>query len=182
MRLEIHKRVLQAVCQVMVLTCCATTQNANVRSEAGSRLQACVNVDRRSLVRERGCIAESDDFCRSRGLEKGCGVDDAWGRIPSPKEIYRCTSFCITFGRFKTCYFDLKTKCELYEWDCQDTSSVACKPVMVNLGPFEPRPIPPDREWPNNAYQKPPPDWGEYPLEQPKKADRDLKYNEYPTP
>lgn len=44
-----------------------------------------------------------------------------------------------------------------------DRDTCVCAPRVISLGAFDPRPA--AWEWPSNAYQSPPPDFGAYPTE-----------------
>jgi hypothetical protein len=48
-------------------------------------------------------------------------------------------------------------------WFTRRGRRCTCEPDELRLGAWDPRPAP--DEWPSNAYQSPPPDFGAYPLE-----------------
>jgi hypothetical protein len=57
---------------------CCTTQNAQIRTRAASRLSSCLRFNQGSSALHNACIYQSREFCRQSGLERDCGEDDLW--------------------------------------------------------------------------------------------------------
>ena len=80
----------------------------------------------------------------------------AMHQMPQPKR-------CVTSCRGDTCFY-------VEDWECEDSTceqlpeGSRCKPVMVNLGPWDPAPAP--KDWPETINDPSPPAWGQYPTEQ----------------
>lgn len=57
--------------------------------------------------------------------------------------LLHCADICFD-GRdgpgVKTCYYTEKPVCERREFVCKDSEVIACRPAVVNLGSWEPRP------------------------------------------
>ncbi len=65
----------------------------------------------------------------------------------------KCADLCLT-GRdgpeAKTCFYTERPVCERREFVCKDNETTVCRPVVVNLGTWEPRPSP--SEWEKITY------------------------------
>lgn len=53
-------------------------ERAGVRRQAGSSLHACLRSPPYRPFNEKSCVAESKTYCRSRGLEETCGIENLW--------------------------------------------------------------------------------------------------------
>jgi hypothetical protein len=54
-------------------SCPRLSPAASARIEAGYRLKACLKSQSKAV-----CLAASNVYCRSQGLEDNCGVDELW--------------------------------------------------------------------------------------------------------
>jgi hypothetical protein len=55
------------------------------------------------------------------------------------------------------CFYDEQVACERLQPECKDEGLVVCKPRVVNLGAFDPRPAMSDIQVTNSPYMSPPP-------------------------
>lgn len=53
-------------------------RRSGIRRSAGARLDMCLRSPPGRPWNEEACIAEQHRYCQSRGLEKNCGIDDAF--------------------------------------------------------------------------------------------------------
>lgn len=70
-----------AVALVLLAGCVAQPHRAWVRNEAGYRLRSCLRMAERPSPSEparRACLEEMGAYCESEGLERTCGLGDAW--------------------------------------------------------------------------------------------------------
>ena len=65
----------------------------------------------------------------------------------------KCADYCTT-GRdgpnVKTCFYTEKPVCERREFVCKDDETTVCRPVVVKMGSWDPRPNP--TEWEKTTY------------------------------
>ena len=57
------------------------TRRAGIRRVAGGRLDSCLQSPPGRPWNEAACKAESAEYCQSQGLEKTCGIDEAFWLI-----------------------------------------------------------------------------------------------------
>lgn len=66
----------------LMLSACAfdpeMVRRSGIRRAAGSRLASCLDSPPGRPFNERACLAEQREYCRSKGMEENCGVDDAF--------------------------------------------------------------------------------------------------------
>ena len=55
--------------------------------------------------------------------------------IERPRELQRCVTSCN--WATNVCFYELRAECGRAQ-TCVDTTEVECKPLVVNLGPWDP--------------------------------------------
>jgi hypothetical protein len=70
---------------LLASACIHAPPQVDLRREAGVRLESCLGSAvgwRASLPQRARCLEESISWCRSHGLEDGCGASELYGRMP----------------------------------------------------------------------------------------------------
>ena len=71
---------------------------------------------------------------------------------------------CVTSYLGDVAFYVVERECEYLTCE-QIPKGFRCKPVVVNLGPWDPRPAP--KDWPTEPYMAPPDAFGTYKTERP---------------